>query len=1432
MLKRNLHKALALLASALILCTALPLGVLFAAGAEGDNVVVNGGFEDGKNNWAFNSGTAEVVTDAHSGSSAIKLTNPGLWAEGAIQTVAAESNSQYKITWYSKRVEGNGAFNLYVMNANGYANLQSSSGQNWMNETSGNWVKNEYVVETADATSVMLKFSTEAANPGSILLDDISMVKIGGGAPDVPDQPVDPSANMLKNGDFETGDITGWDNLWGSNTVSIVAGRNGGSAMHVVSGMWKHVRQKVTVEPNTDYVITGWYKDTADMTLLIKDGNDSKNLKQQGLSGTSEWKKVSLEINSGSYTELIVSLMGTSENANGTFDDFVMVKKGTAPDEPDEPVNPDAGKVVNGDFETGNLSGWEKWQSTDISADAKYEGGYGAHIKGSGSWGGMLNQTIALTKGKSYKLAFWYKVNSNGFNWKLEKGDGANYVAGWCNSTAWTLVETEFTAETDSAVLNFCGAGQAPAEDAYIDNVTLTELTQASDDGYLLNGDFETGAVSPWTVYGATTVTSDATYKGSYGMHLVGDGGWGGMAFQDFTVKVGETYVVKMMLKTEANGVNIQIQNPEGVNVGGGWFNSTTWTEVTYEFTATAEKARINFCGSGSGTPESAYLDNVSVSVKGAMPTGIVNGDFEQGEDGWTLNHSFATIVDEFHGGAHALQLSNPSAWSEAALQSVALEANTNYVIKWYSKRVDGVGAFMFTVMDSENHNLTVVSGQSWMNETSGEWVENQLVVTTGADGIIKIKLTAENDNPGIILMDDITVEKQGEEPDDPDEPLPDDANLVKNGDFTNGTEGWTWAELTHIDEENGYISGKPSAWLEHNATYGEALTQMVKMEPNTDYVIIFYTKRISGHGSWDLFLMDGDTINAAAPTNIETDGNRWFNQTADAGWVKTKLEFNSGEMTKAFFKFGPEAEDSGIFLLDDISMHKKGFEPSEPDIPVIPESGMNLTSYGVLNNRPISADKNMLQNGNFETTGGQWDVDTFRNEYVSVVADSTTMFGKNSLYFNTSTLTEEQAVTNVFWLELEPNTSYVFSAWLKGGKLADDNRGRATIGVMDVNGKFLADREIKFLNGTRQLVPTAWDDQWHLRSVEFITGSENATIGIALAGWGSKLWVDDMALFVVGDGTKYMSENMAGGVGLSFNFQHIACEEKNSLIPDPNMNKADQSKFWAGSYGWRNNFISFVDNEYEYGPSMKYTSTGDNANTYIIKWIDVQPNTQYTFSVDIKILEDGFGRIGLLDNKLRDKVEFFTVSFDSYDYDDYENTGWRTVVTSFNTSVYDRIGIAFVDAGGEVLIDNMRLFKNTDGKNVVDTYIAPPAPPEDPGTDLPGEDELVCPECGYIGLHDSFQVDADGNLICPNCGAIVPIGSDLPGEGEGEEEETIIRRKRKKKPAAAPAGMDPMIWVWIGAGAAVALSGAAVATILIIKKQKKAAEAPDAPAE
>ena len=179
-MKSFTRKLLAVAMATALVYLMLPVS---AAVVAADNPIVNGGFEDGKTGWKFNSGTAEIVSDAHSGSKALSLTNPGQWGEAAIQTIAVEANTDYVFTWYAKRVSGSGAFNLYVMNAVGYANVERLAGQNWMNDTAQNWIKYEYTINTGDATSLLLKWSTEAKNPGTILIDDFSIAKVGGDEP-------------------------------------------------------------------------------------------------------------------------------------------------------------------------------------------------------------------------------------------------------------------------------------------------------------------------------------------------------------------------------------------------------------------------------------------------------------------------------------------------------------------------------------------------------------------------------------------------------------------------------------------------------------------------------------------------------------------------------------------------------------------------------------------------------------------------------------------------------------------------------------------------------------------------------------------------------------------------------------------------------------------------------------------------------------------------------------------------------------------------------------------------------------------------------------------------------------------------------------------------------------------------------------------------
>ena len=1411
MFKMNLKKALALLASVLMLCSLVPVGALLAANADSNNVVANGDFENEGANWAFNSGSHEFVSDANGGSKALKLTNPNQWGEAAIQTITADANSEYKITWYSKRVSGSGAFNLIVCQTVApWGNAQTVSGQNWMNETSGNWVKNEYVIKTGSDTSYFFKFTSESTNAGTILIDDITMTKVGGGA--VPPPPA--SGNLLQNGDFETGDTTGWENVWGSNTVSMVAGRDSANALSITSGLWKIVRQKVTVEANTDYVIKVWAKDVKDMTLLIKDGADTTNIKQTTVNGGSNWVETTLELNTGSYTEIFVCFMGNVADSKGTFDDALMYKKGEEPTPPPASGN----LIVNGDFETGDIAPWDNlWGSNTVSMVAGRDSANAIKVA-AGQWT-HVRQTVAVEANTDYVITVWGKDVTET---ALLVKDGADTVnvaqTTLLGGADWTKTTLEFNSGANTSIL-VSFMGNVPGSGYTVDDVVMTKKGEPTPppvgDNLIVNGDFETGDIAPWdNLWGSNTVSMVAG-RDSANAIKVAAGQWTHVR-QAVAVEANTDYVITVWGKDVTETALLVKDGADTANVAQTTLlGGTNWTKTTLEFNSGANtNILVSFMGN---VPGSGYtVDDVVMTKKGnepggddpidpTYPTELINGDFEDGSNGWTLNDSFASIVSDARHGSGALKLENPSAWAEAAMQTVSVQKNTNYVITWYAKRVSGNGPFNL-VLNNGNQDYKDI-GQTWMNETSGEWVKYEVVVPTGDNTIIRFKFTSERAESGVVLIDDVKMIIEGSEPVDPT------ASLIKNGSFEEGKDDWSWGGESQV-LEGDYYEGAHSAKLVNNSAWGVGIEQVVKVEKNTDYVLRFYTKRVTGEGVWRLSLMDNDTVNITNVNLETTSGQAWFKHTTTNKWEEHIVEFNSGEVTKVLVKFGPETDNAGSFLIDYIGMWTKGNEPSpdNPDNPVVPpKAQMFMTSFGVLNNRPIDQDSNMLVNGSFEKSGGQWK-EGFKGETISVVNDSTTLFGDKSLFFNTAGIEEETKL--IFWVDVEPDTAYVFSTWLKGAYLADDNRGLATIGIVDENGKFLSNLYqegdiTRFLNGERQIVPTAWDDEWHLRGIELNTG-ECTKLGIALAGKNSQMWIDDMALFKVGEGKKYVSANAGGTVSLSYDISDIACQDEDSLIPDPTFSDGSND-FWKTSYGWRNGFLSFATNKYEYGTSLKYTATGDNAPLSIIKTIEVEPNTDYTFAVDLKILEDGWGKLILCDGKIREPLSFLEISFDSYDYDeDAGYYGWYTTVCKFNTDVYDKISLVIVDDGGEALLDNMRLFKSDEGADVTDKFVAPPEenqPEEEPEDDWYEE----------YPYYPEYPVDPEPPVEDP---IVEPEPFDPPVDQPEPVPDNPVA------PVVNDEGSDAWIWIAAGGGAAL-LAGAGVFLFFFLKKKKTTPEPP-----
>ena len=502
--------------------------------------------------------------------------------------------------------------------------------------------------------------------------------------------------------------------------------------------------------------------------------------------------------------------------------------------------------------------------------------------------------------------------------------------------------------------------------------------------------------------------------------------------------------------------------------------------------------------------------------------------------------------------------------------------------------------------------------------------------------------------------------------------------------------------------------------------------------------------------------------------------------------------------------KYSGSKEDNKTFDLGPMPFNQKSVSAS---------NALVISQLGTDMNRPASAAANLLKDGSFESGNGGFTT----SSVLKVVDDKTTPDGKKSLYFDTSSTTT--ADWHIIWVDVQKNTEYTFSTWVKGTYLGKDNRGYASVGVVDdATKRFIPyTSKMPFYNQYHQLVPTGWDDSWHLCSIQFNSGSRTK-VGIALYGCASKMWVDGMALFKNGEGQKYASANAVGRVSTRMDAEYDYCTDSNNVFKNPTMDKS--SDFWKTGSGWDNGFLSIASNKYEYGNSLKYTASKNPVGVHYLKWVDVEPNTWYTFSVDIKILKSGDGRLILLDGKMRNPGEIISVQFDG---DSFGND-WFPTTFRLNTGVFTRIAIGVVDGGGSALMDNIRLFKSADGIKGDDTYKDPTT-----GSTATPPTATARPTVTNGSAASSESVDASSAETTVATGE----GETQPTEADGTAAatqpsatpSTAVQGKDEVKDDGKPASgqtESTTPWLLIGLiGGGVLLIAAGVILWLILRKKK-----------
>ena len=482
---------------------------------------------------------------------------------------------------------------------------------------------------------------------------------------------------------------------------------------------------------NVDYLVTFKAKANKATTMNFKiNDNWGPDAAAFKVNVTTEWQDFEGIINMSSLSGAIVMFSSNSNAANAAtyyIDDVKIV-------EYVEPVAPGSNLFVNGDFETGNTNGWNKHQQTTVTADAAKSGSYGAYLKGdSASWGGVLDQNVNVEAGKTYVFSFDYKAIRQGFNYKLTGVQSGNkFASGYESATSWTHVEKEFTVTADTQLnLNFNCGGQTGTDEMYVDNIYLKEVKDPSFDGYIYNGDFETGKSDPWNaLWGSTALEIVEGMNGGSALKGTASGSWN-ITYQEVAVTPNTNYTVWANVK-DASASALWIKNAGGNGdiTSKNFASGSEWSLTSVTFNSgsnnTVWVGLMGLEANGTYTVDDVFMFEAKEQSNDGY---IKNGTFETGSvSPWENLWGSCPTVEIIKGGkddTFALNLVSAE-WKHLRQTGIAVEANTDYKISLWSKNVKNMNLLV-----KDNGDTTNIVNKGIAN--SDDWAKTEITFNTGS---------------------------------------------------------------------------------------------------------------------------------------------------------------------------------------------------------------------------------------------------------------------------------------------------------------------------------------------------------------------------------------------------------------------------------------------------------------------------------------------------------------------------------------------------------------------------------------------------------------------------------------------------------------------------------------------------------------------------
>ena len=291
--------------------------------------------------------------------------------------------------------------------------------------------------------------------------------------------------------------------------------------------------------------------------------------------------------------------------------------------------------LVNGDFENG-MTGWTNlWNSCSVEMVSGHNGSSALKVS-CGQWN-MVRQQISVQPNTDYDLIAWAKDATNMTFLVKDGADSINMMqVATSGGSAWKEYKGSFNSGNNTSVY-ISIMGNNPGATAVVDDIYVVPQGSAPivpdtpdtpdtpdepfvpvEGNYVQNGNFETGDNTAWSLYQSSAVDAAAAKTGAYGLYLQGNGDWGGMGEQVINgLQIGTTYRISLWYKALSAGVNIQLaagSNNSGEKLAYIYGTKTEWTQFAVEFEATTTSACMAFVGSGTGTAEKMYVDDITLT--------------------------------------------------------------------------------------------------------------------------------------------------------------------------------------------------------------------------------------------------------------------------------------------------------------------------------------------------------------------------------------------------------------------------------------------------------------------------------------------------------------------------------------------------------------------------------------------------------------------------------------------------------------------------------------------------------------------------------------------------------------------------------------------------------------------------------------------------